>query len=30
VLVNIDNETVISEVGEKVVRMMKDYPLFAM
>ncbi len=29
VLVNIDNESVIENVGEKVVRMMKDYPLFA-
>lgn len=28
VLVNIDNETVIASVGERVVRMMKDYPLF--
>ena len=30
VLVNIDNESVISAVGKKVVSMMKDYPLFAM
>jgi glycine hydroxymethyltransferase len=29
VLVNIDNESVIASVGEKVVRMMKDYPLFS-
>jgi glycine/serine hydroxymethyltransferase len=30
VLVNIENETVITSVGERVVKMMKDYPLFAM
>ncbi len=30
VLVNIENESVILEVGEKVVKMMKDYPLFVM
>ena len=29
VLVNIENESVIAAVGEKVVKMMKDYPLFA-
>ena len=29
VLVNIENEAVIASVGEKVVLMMKDYPLFA-
>jgi glycine hydroxymethyltransferase len=30
VLVNIENESVIALVGEKVVKMMKDYPLFSM
>jgi glycine hydroxymethyltransferase len=30
VLVNIENESVIASVGEKVVKMMKDYPLFSM
>jgi len=30
VLVNIENESVISAVGKKVVSRMKDYPLFAM
>jgi glycine hydroxymethyltransferase len=30
VLINIENESVISSVGERVVKMMKDYPLFAM
>jgi glycine hydroxymethyltransferase len=30
VLVNIENESVITSVGEKVVKMMKDYPLFSM
>jgi glycine hydroxymethyltransferase len=30
VLVNIENESVISSVGERVVKMMKDYPLFSM
>lgn len=30
VLINIENETAISSVGERVVKMMKDYPLFAM
>ena len=29
VLINIENEQVIAAVGEKVVKMMKDYPLFA-
>ena len=29
VLVNIENESVITSVGEKVVKMMKDLPLFA-
>jgi len=27
---NIDNETVIKNVGERVIKMMKDYPLFSM
>ena len=30
VLINIENESVISAVGKKVVSRMKDYPLFAM
>jgi glycine hydroxymethyltransferase len=30
VLINIENETAISSVSERVVQMMKDYPLFAM
>jgi glycine hydroxymethyltransferase len=30
VLVNIENEEAIASVGERVVKMMKDYPLFAM
>lgn len=30
VLVNIENEAAIASVGERVVKMMKDYPLFAM
>ena len=29
VLVNIENESVIAAIGEKVVKMMKDYPIFA-
>lgn len=29
VISNIDNETILSEVGKKVVAMMKDYPLFS-
>jgi glycine hydroxymethyltransferase len=30
VISNIENESVISRVGEKVVKMMKDFPLFSM
>ncbi len=30
VLVNIENEAAIASVGERVVKMMKDYPLFSM
>jgi glycine hydroxymethyltransferase len=30
VISNIDNETVIAGVGEKVVKMMKSFPLFSM
>jgi glycine hydroxymethyltransferase len=30
VISNIENETVITRVGEKVVKMMKDFPLFSM
>lgn len=30
VLSNIEDEAVIKRVGEKVIKMMKDYPLFSM
>jgi glycine hydroxymethyltransferase len=30
VITGIENESIINSVGERVVRMMKDYPLFSM
>ena len=30
VITGIENESVIASVGERVVKMMKDYPLFSM